>query len=115
MKKKSRFHHWKLRWRLELLEKVRINKKKERVYELDEVAHKAGYEVVRLPPYHCQYNPIELIWAQVKGEVATKNKIFKIAYIEKLTHEAIENVTVENWKKCVEMQRECKKTLKRNW
>ncbi|KAL4119462.1 hypothetical protein QTP88_012269 [Uroleucon formosanum] len=31
-----------------------------------------GHEMVRLPPYHCQYNPIELIWAQVKSEVAKK-------------------------------------------
>jgi len=48
-----------------------------------------GHEVIRLPPYHCQYNPIELIWAQVKGEVVTKNSTFKIADVEKLMHEAI--------------------------
>lgn len=50
-----------LETKVELLEKVKKNKKKERVYELDEEAYKAGHEVVRLPPYHCQYNPIELI------------------------------------------------------
>jgi len=52
-----------------------------------------GHEVIRLPPYHCQYNPIELIWAQVKGEVATKNTTFKLADVEKLMHEAIDSVT----------------------
>ena len=26
----------------------------------------AGHEVVRLPPYHCELNPIELAWSQVK-------------------------------------------------
>ena len=41
-------------------------------YELDEIALEKGHEVITLPPYHCQYNPIELIWAQVKGEVAKK-------------------------------------------
>uniref|UniRef100_A0A2S2Q7H4 Tc1-like transposase DDE domain-containing protein n=1 Tax=Sipha flava TaxID=143950 RepID=A0A2S2Q7H4_9HEMI len=41
-------------------------------YELDEIACSMGHEVIRLPPYHCQYNPIELIWAQVKSEVAKK-------------------------------------------
>jgi transposase len=45
---------------------------REKKYKLDAVALKMGHEVVRLPPYHCQYNPIELIWAQVKGEVAKK-------------------------------------------
>lgn len=88
--------------KIELLEKVKKNKKKEQIYELDEEAYKAGHEVVRLPPYHCQYNPIELVWAQIKNEVASKNHTFKIADVEKLTHEAIQNVTIENWKRCVE-------------
>jgi len=61
-----------------------------------------GHEVVRLPPYHCQYNPIELIWAQVKGEVAMKNTTFKIDDVEKLLNEALDNVSVDNWKKCTE-------------
>lgn len=85
---------------VELLEKVKRNKKKERVFELDEEAYKAGHEVVRLPPYHCQYNLIELIWTLIKNEVASKT--FKIADVEKVTHVAIENVTLQNWKSCTE-------------
>jgi len=61
-----------------------------------------GHEVVRLPPYHCQYNPIELIWAQVKGEVAKNNTTFKFADVEKLLNDALDSVTVENWKKCTD-------------
>lgn len=38
----------------------------------------------------------------MKNEVASKNKTFKIVDVEKLTHEAIENVTLQNWKSCVE-------------
>jgi hypothetical protein len=68
---------------------------------LDQLANESGHEVIRLPPYHCQYNPIELIWAQVKGEVASKNTTFKMSNVEQLTHTAIANVTVENWQKCV--------------
>lgn len=84
----------------ELLEKV-APFKQEKKYELDEVALSWGHEVVRLPPYHCQYNPIELIWAQVKREVAEKNRTFKIEDVEKLTSEAIDNVTAADWEKCV--------------
>lgn len=73
----------------------------EKIYRLDQMALEHGHEVVRLPPYHCQYNPIELVWAQVKNEVATKNNTFKIADVEKLLHEAISNVSIENWQKCV--------------
>jgi len=60
-----------------------------------------GHEVVRLPPYHCQYNPIEMIWAQVKGQVASKNTTFKMGDVEKLMHEAIDSVKKENWVNCV--------------
>jgi len=49
----------------ELRERVKSLIPKEKIYELDEIALQIGHEVVRLPPYHCQYNPIELIWAQV--------------------------------------------------
>lgn len=47
-------------------------------YAIDKIAEEAGHRVVRLPPYHCQYNPIELIWAQVKTHIAKKND-FKMA------------------------------------
>lgn len=45
----------------ELAKKFDIGKK----YVIDAIAEEAGHRVVRLPPYHCQYNPIELIWARV--------------------------------------------------
>lgn len=85
----------------ELLYIVRQHKEKYKVYELDAIANEMGHEVVRLPPFHCHYNPIELIWAQIKNEVAAHNKSFKIADVRKLLLEAIAKVTVEDWKKCV--------------
>ena len=33
---------------------------------IDEIARACGHEVLRLPPYHCTLNPIELVWAQLK-------------------------------------------------
>ncbi|XP_066965440.1 uncharacterized protein [Macrobrachium rosenbergii] len=60
----------------------------------------AGHKIVRLPPYHCQYKPIELIWAQVKSCVAKKNT-FKVADLKILVQEALNNVTEENWKNAV--------------
>ncbi|XP_025407521.1 uncharacterized protein LOC112681484 [Sipha flava] len=85
----------------ELRERVKVLIPTEKKYELDELALKMGHEVVRLPPYHCQYNPIEIIWAQVKGQVASKNTTFKMADVEKLMHEAIDSVKKENWVNCV--------------
>ena len=71
-------------------------------YVVDELALKRGITVLRLPPYHCELNPIELVWAQVKGEVAQQNTSFKLRDVEKLLISALNNVTAEKWKKCVE-------------
>lgn len=86
----------------ELREHVKSLIPKKKKYELDEIALQMGHEVVRLPPYHCQYNPIELIWAQVKGEVAKNNSTFEIDDVEKLLNDALDSVTVDNWKKCTD-------------
>lgn len=85
----------------ELLSIVKQHRYKYQFYELDILASLMGHEVIRLPPYHCQYNPIELIWAQVKREVADKNKTFKMNNVRDLMTEALQNVTIEDWKKCV--------------
>ncbi|CAB3231919.1 unnamed protein product [Arctia plantaginis] len=84
----------------DLLQKVQRNRP-EKIYELDQLALESGHEVIRLPPYHCQYNPIELVWAQAKNEVASKNTTFKIADVEVLLHEAISIVSQKNWEDCV--------------
>ena len=87
--------------RPELLDLVRLHKGNVKNYELDSIAREKGHKVVRLPPYHCQYNPIELVWAQVKGYVAERNTTFKIADTERLVHEAIASVSPSAWTECV--------------
>uniref|UniRef100_T1IL83 Tc1-like transposase DDE domain-containing protein n=1 Tax=Strigamia maritima TaxID=126957 RepID=T1IL83_STRMM len=41
-------------------------------FKVDEIALKAGHEVLRLPPRHCILNPIEMAWSQVKDFVTKK-------------------------------------------
>ena len=43
-------------------------------YACDSMAKAAGHEVLKLPPDHSEYNPIKLIRAQLKANVAKKNK-----------------------------------------
>ena len=68
---------------------------------MDYLAYQLGHEIVSLPPYHCKYITIEMIWAQVKGNVATRNNKFKIKDVRGLLEEALCRVKVENWKDCV--------------
>lgn len=37
-----------------------------KIYHLDNYAESHGHRVLRLPPYHCQYNAIELVWSECK-------------------------------------------------
>ena len=37
-----------------------------------------GHEVVRLPVAHCELNPIEMAWSQVKGNVKENNKKYRL-------------------------------------
>lgn len=53
-------------------------------YLFDKTASGNGHEIIGLPLYSCIYNPVELIWAQVKGHLATYNNTFKMANIERL-------------------------------
>ena len=64
--------------RSELWEMAKEARKLYDSFYCDSVAKQAGHTVVRLPPYHSHFNPIELIWAQLKGHVAKFNKSFKI-------------------------------------
>lgn len=70
-------------------------------YVIDEMAKEQDHTVLRLPPYHCEFNPIELIWGQIKGEVARNNTTFKMKDLHPLFHQAIGNVSAENWKKAI--------------
>jgi transposase len=52
-----------------LYEKIK-QKKNPVVYKTDKIANLHGHKVIRTPVRHCELNPIELIWVQVKGFVA---------------------------------------------
>ena len=85
----------------ELYELVKANKK-DPVYVCDQMAQLQGYDVLRLPPYHCTFNPIELIWAWIKTEVGRKNTTFRMSDVKSLTEDALARVTPEQWRKACE-------------
>lgn len=66
-------------------------------YKLDELLKRYGHDVLRLPPYHPELNPIEKIWALVKNWVAAHNTTFKLADTEALTRQKFANVSEQEW------------------
>ena len=74
--------------------------KGEPVYAVDEMIKAAkGLQVLRLPPYHCELNPIEMLWGIVKNDVGRRNTTFKIQDMKGLTEEAIDAVSLESIQK----------------
>jgi transposase len=71
-----------------------FNNHNNRRYVIDDILQRHGHIVLRLPPYHCQYNAIELAWGfckqyynkKVASESSSKNKI--------------ENLWLESLSKC---------------
>lgn len=86
----------------QLMQKVKEIKHEYQSYVIDKMAEEKGVTVLRLPPYHCELNPIELIWANIKGYVARHNTTFKFEDVKKLLEDGISQVTNNTWANCVE-------------
>jgi len=82
----------------ELLDEVDRIKPKYNNYVIDEMVKANNKIVLRLPPYHCELNPIELAWASVKKYVRENNKTFKLPDVKKLLIEGVDRVSPDMWK-----------------
>ena len=70
-------------------------------YVIDEEALKSNKLVLRLQPYHCELNPIELAWSVVKNHVKQNNTTFKLNDVKNVLNEGVQKVTSEMWAKFV--------------
>ncbi|CAK1594607.1 unnamed protein product [Parnassius mnemosyne] len=91
----------------DLVKLVRENKTSRVRYEVDEIALAHGHRVLRIPSYHCQYNTIELIWAQIKGYAARNDTTppFSTNKMMGLLKDPCSKITKEDWVKVVEKTR----------
>lgn len=67
------------------------------------MANKYGHKVLRLPPYHCMFNPIEHIWGIAKNYYNRHNGrdgSTEIACLN-MWKESLDTVTPEMWKNSV--------------
>ena len=72
------------------------------MYVIDEIAKAAGHEVLHLPPYHCELNPIEMAWAHVKGYIRVHNTKFTLTHVKELTFAGFAHFGSEEWEKLVQ-------------
>ena len=71
------------------------NSKPQKEYVVDRMINNDAHLVLRLPPYHCCLNPIEMIWGIMKSYIAAENKTFKLADMKVLADEAIKSISAE--------------------
>ena len=79
------------------------------VYEIVKLYQDHGHAVVWTPPYHCEYNPIELVWGISKRYFDSHIDGIKTKFpdlkpedaIKALWKEALGTVTPEVWQNCV--------------
>ncbi|XP_046684781.1 uncharacterized protein LOC124370533 [Homalodisca vitripennis] len=83
----------------ELYQIVKLNKNPHKMFEIDSILAEHGHSALRLPPYHPDLNPIEMIWSLIKNHVALKNTTFKLNDCIKLVREKVQDITKEEWAK----------------
>ncbi|XP_012216994.1 uncharacterized protein [Linepithema humile] len=81
----------------ELLQVVALQKNKFDKYVIDEMAKQDNKTVLRLPPYHCELNPIEMVWSMVKEYVKSNTDSFEIQDVKLLVEQGVNRVTSEHW------------------
>lgn len=110
--KKSDITEWLLQYgiafppaslKVELLAIANANKIQKR-YIVDEMLREHGHEVLRLPPYHCQFNAIELIWSNCKryyDKHIDSCEGHNDEQVINMWHQALQQCTPTNWSDCI--------------
>jgi hypothetical protein len=81
--------------KVELYDLIKVHKPQYDTFAIDCLLADHGHTVIRLPPYHPDFNPIETIWGIVKGRIAAKNVTFTLGDVHKLAEENFAAVTIE--------------------
>lgn len=84
----------------ELYNLIELNKPKEKKYVIDEAIRAAGHQVLRLPPYMCELNIIEMAWCKIKTKAREANITGDLCLqkLQEVAHEAIASVTADDTK-----------------
>src|SRR5258705_3058332 len=89
-------------FRPEHLQLAQVHKEAYRSYRVDKFVAEAegGHEVVQLPPFHCHFNPIEMVEGIAKRayrKINGKGGHFGVANTKKSWEHALNRVTPDVW------------------
>ncbi|XP_026754976.2 uncharacterized protein LOC113515043 [Galleria mellonella] len=92
----------------ELLIKAKEAIKKYEAYALDVMAAKHNIEVLRLPEFHSELSPIEIVFKGIKAKIPQTDD-FRETY--KYFDESLASITTEQWRSAAERVKEEEETL----
>lgn len=77
--------------------------------KIDELLTLHGHDVLKLPPYHPELNPMKKVWVLVKKWIGANNVIFDLFNVQKLTEKKLEQISGAEWQGVCESvkQTEC--------
>lgn len=83
----------------DLYKLVELKKSRQKTFKIDTELASHGHTVLRLPPYMCELNAVELAWAKIKRLVREKNTTgdLSLKMLTELTESAISSVTKQDW------------------
>lgn len=91
----------------ELYHIIKTNKENLTELAIDRLLKQQGHSVVRLPPFHPDFNPMAHVWTQVKGNVTNKNTDLSVATAKSLIMEKLNAIGADEWKASCEHAIEC--------
>ncbi|XP_049779793.1 uncharacterized protein LOC126176676 [Schistocerca cancellata] len=82
-----------------LFDLIKQHKPEDKVFEINKILEAHGHTVLRLPPYNCDLNPIEMAWAKLKNFVRGRNILGDICMTKllQLVKEGFETISQDDW------------------
>ncbi|BES92426.1 Hypothetical protein NTJ_05237 [Nesidiocoris tenuis] len=77
-----------------------------KTYQVDEIINEAGHDAIHLPPNHPDLNPIEMVWSDLKGQLARTSVGTAPDAKEQHIRLLFDAYTAEKWKKVCERVKE---------
>ncbi|XP_046391514.1 uncharacterized protein LOC124159646 [Ischnura elegans] len=83
----------------------------QKIFVIDELLRESGHEVIRLPPYHPDLNPIEMVWGDLKEQVRHNLEATSLDKKADLLKKFVPNIPRRNGRKCAHTSRKSKRNI----
>lgn len=72
---------------------------REKTFQIDSILQSFGHTTIRLPPYMCDLNAIELAWAKMKRVIRDNNVTgdLSLKSLNNLTNVAVQSISADDW------------------